>query len=87
MISDLFRKIASFFFGVKWVELIDKDGSTHVRRAICQNGQWGAWRVGMRVRFVRLLDGGRVEAPYTRSWRNYVPFAPCAPFPSDAPSP
>lgn len=84
--SDLLRIIASIFFGVQWVELTDTDGSLHVRRAIFRNGQWGAWRVGMGVRFVLLLGGGRVRGPYTQSWRRYVPFPPRAPFPSDATS-
>ncbi len=58
-------------FGWTYIVLEDYDGSLHVRR-LKFAGEWGAWRMGLGVRWVTVLDGGGTNGCcYVKFWYPY----------------
>lgn len=91
---DPARWVISTMFGVRWVVLVDHDGSERIRAARLRRGAWVAERmgglIGRGIRQVELLPNGNLRnGSYVVSWRPYAPFDglsgwPRPPFPSHA---
>lgn len=61
--------------GKSFVILHDSDGSEHVRMIRTYNGYYGAWRVGLGIRFVKCFDNGLIkDGGYVVCWSPYIPF-------------
>lgn len=74
--SDMVRAFFQWF-GIRYVVLIDFDGERNIRRVVWRGGQACAWRVGLGISMVQLLDGGRVRGvSYVSGWAPYDAAAP-----------
>lgn len=64
------RYLMERYLGARYVALIDHDGELNVRRVKFDGGMPYAWRMGLGVRKVWILDGGSTSGcGYVVGWK------------------
>lgn len=76
LIRDSFIFVISFFFHKTFIRLFDRDDNEYRTRMIrVHKNNYGAWRVGLGISFVVLLDDGVVVyGSYVERWEPHILF-------------